>query len=616
MRADHRARRERFLADGKREDALSLRVSFVRLVTFGAAVVLIGAGISRENALWLWSGAGSFVLFLAAGVWHLRVTRRKERAETRARIHARHLARMDGDLPDAERGADLLSSDHAYASDIDVIGQGSLYARIDVTHTRRGRETLASWLGAPAADVDEIRARQRAVDELAKDVVLRQELEAAVLDGGDAALDARPFLEFLTRPAWVSSSMPLMALMVVLPLSTLACFALGGTVLPTGAWVVPLVLQALLVSRTEPRVRQVYALVVSRARFVESYAALLHVAETARFEAPRLDAVSQRLRASGAQPSAELRRLETWTGLFEMRTQGPLHVVLDYLLLWDLWCVLGIERWAARMGSRPAGWFEALGELEALASLATLRALDPDATMPEVADGGALEIEGLAHPLLPPGSRVANDVSLPGSGHALVITGSNMAGKSTLLRAVGLDVVLALAGGPVIAKRARIPRVRLRASMRIADSLQHGASYFQAELARLRSVVADAEDEPPILFLVDELLRGTNERARHRGARAVVLHLLARGALGLVATHDVALAELEEELSGKVRNAHFTDVMEGGEMKFDYRLQPGVVRTSNALRLLARAGIDVEVDDAIVDAPSSSRGASSEHARA
>jgi DNA mismatch repair ATPase MutS len=190
-------------------------------------------------------------------------------------------------------------------------------------------------------------------------------------------------------------------------------------------------------------------------------------------------------------------------------------------------------------------------------------------------------------------------VTLGGPGHAIIITGSNMAGKSTLLRAVGLNVALALAGGPVLARAFRLPVVRLRASMRVDDSLQQGASYFHAELQKLRTVVATADEQPPVLFLLDELLRGTNARARHLGARAVLTHLLDRGALGLAATHDIALSKMEEERPGSVSNVHFTDVMRGDEMIFDYTLRQGVVTTSNALRLLGMAGIAVPDDDRV-----------------
>jgi DNA mismatch repair ATPase MutS len=219
---------------------------------------------------------------------------------------------------------------------------------------------------------------------------------------------------------------------------------------------------------------------------------------------------------------------------------------------------------------------------------------------------GALVFEGLAHPLLPSRSRVANDLITSGPGTALVITGSNMAGKSTLLRAIGVNIALALAGGPVCARQASVPRVRLRASMRADDSLQSGASYFHAELTKLRRVVDTADAQPPVFFLLDELLRGTNARARHLGARAVLLHLIARHGCGVVATHDAMLGQLETEQPGRVQNFHFTDVMNDGEMTFDYTLHPGIVRTSNALRLLAMAGIDVPEslqNDNAVDGP-------------
>ena len=223
--------------------------------------------------------------------------------------------------------------------------------------------------------------------------------------------------------------------------------------------------------------------------------------------------------------------------------------------------------------------------------------------MPQIAaPGQPLSAQGLGHPLIAPEARVSNDLGLPGPGSALIVTGSNMAGKSTLLRAVGINTALALAGGPVCATAMSLPPLRLRASMRTDDSLQQGASYFHAELQKLRGVVAELTAEPNVLFLLDELLRGTNARARHVGARAVLMHLLQRGALGLVATHDVALSALEQEQPGRIENVHFTDVVVDGEMRFDYRLRQGVVKTSNALRLLALAGIDVPRDDvALVD---------------
>jgi len=326
------------------------------------------------------------------------------------------------------------------------------------------------------------------------------------------------------------------------------------------------------------------------------------VVERAKFDAPLLRDIQGRLTVGGTEPSVQMARLKAWASAAELRQQFLFYIVVNPLTLWDLHVLRGLERWNAEVGRHTADWFAALGELEALSSLATLEFGDPSATMPEIVGSEeSLRADGLSHPLLPATERVDNDVLLGGPGSALIITGSNMAGKSTLLRAVGLNTALALAGGPVCASAARIPHVRLRASMRIQDSLQEGASYFHAELTKLRSVVDGAEEQPPVLFLLDELLRGTNARARHLGARAVLTHMLDRGAMGVVATHDIALSRLEQERPAQVRNQHFTDVVEDGEMRFDYRLRAGVVRTSNALRLLAMAGIEVPPDDALAE---------------
>lgn len=598
---EHVRRRDAFAAEALVHGGRADRISFLRLGLFLGAVVAFAAAFGERSLAVAGLGVVLTVLFAVAVVWHARVLAAKERAGVRSEIHARHLRRLAGTTAGLPDGTGAILDDHPYASDIDLVGPGSWFERYGVAHTSAGSETLGRWLAAPAP-IATARERQEAVVELAdRRLDVREALEAAVLDSGSESIDARPFVEFCEGPKAIAGRGPLIALISVLPLVTLTVIFLSGEVLPAGSWVPFVVVQALIARQLEGSVRQAYERVVNRRRFVESYRAILEVAETMPADAKALVALKERLSVTGARPSVELSRLALWASLFEVREQGLVHVVINILLLWDANVLLRIEQWAERAGKRTRGWLETLGELEALASLATMRAIDVGATMPELAEDGVLAATALAHPLLPATSRVANDVTIEGPGTALVVTGSNMAGKSTLLRAIGTNVVLALAGGPVAADVMRVPAVRLRASMRIADSLQHGASYFQAELARLRTVIAEADAAPPILFLLDELLRGTNARARHRGARAVVLHLLARRAMGIVATHDIALSELEEELDGRVKNFHFTDVLIEGEMTFDYRLRRGVVQTSNALRLLAMAGVDVEPDDKLKD---------------
>lgn len=599
---EHTRRRDAFAAEAARLGGVADRISFLRLALFFALGSATAAAIAERSIPMAVIAVVSTVAFFVAVVWHARVFAAKERADVRREIHDRHLRRIAGTTTGLPDGTGTISDAHPYASDIDLVGVGSIFERYAVAHTVSGTETLGRWLAAPA-DTATARARQDAVIELAdRRLDVREALEAAVLDSGSESIDARPFVEFCEGPKVLADKPWLGIVVTVLPILTIGLVIASGTVLPAFSWVPLAAIQGLIARQLERDVARAYARVVSRRRFVESYRAVLKVAEEMPADAKALVAIQQRLNVTGARPSVELGRLELWASLFEVRAQGLVHLVINVLLLWDANVLLRLERWALRAGTRTRDWLATIGELEALASLATMRAIDASSVMPELVEDGELRAEALAHPLLLASARVANDVTIEGPGTALVVTGSNMAGKSTLLRAIGVNVVLALAGGPVSAAAMRVPLVRLRASMRIADSLQHGASYFQAELARLRTVIADAEDSPPILFLLDELLRGTNARARHRGARAVVLHLLARRAMGIVATHDIALSELEEELHGKVKNLHFTDVLgPDGEMTFDYRLRPGVVKTSNALRLLAMAGVDVEADDKLRD---------------
>jgi hypothetical protein len=536
--------------------------------------------------------------FVIAVILHARTITAETRARIRRDVHARHLSRMGSEWTHfASTGSDLIPRNHAYAWDIDIVGQGSLFQRIDVTHTHHGERALAGWLASPA-DLATIRARQEAVWELAPAVELRREIDAAASTEKGERLDPRG-LEALGRIDCLFERLPwLKVVTVALPLCTLVTYIAGliGYV-SNGLWLIPVTVQVLLLFTLGKSIQRTLNIVSARAPLLAAFESMLLLLERTEWKSPWLHDLQKRVAFAEQPPSMHIRRLARWAGFAELRQNALFYIFVNALTLWDLHVLHGLERFVREAGTRMTEWFEALGELEAIAALATLAHLDEGASRPEVGSDLPFEATAIAHPLLTPEVRVANDVRLRGPGTALVVTGSNMAGKSTLLRSVGQNIALALAGGPAIAEHIRVPSVRLRASMRADDSLESGASYFHAELTKLTRVIENAEVGAPVFFLLDELLRGTNARARHVGAKAVLLHLLERGAMGLCATHDIELAALGDSDPARIENVHFTDVVIEGEMRFDYKLRPGIVRTSNALRLLQMAGIQVPEQD-------------------
>jgi DNA mismatch repair ATPase MutS len=264
------------------------------------------------------------------------------------------------------------------------------------------------------------------------------------------------------------------------------------------------------------------------------------------------------------------------------------------LFLWDLHCVLAFEKWQSSSGRALRPWLETLGQWEALSSLAGLAYDNPDFSFPEIVAGPSVfEAEGLGHPLIPAASRVLNDVQLTGPGSALLVTGSNMSGKSTLLRAMGLAAVMALSGTAVCVSRLRLSPLHVYTSMRISDSLAQGVSHFYAELEKLRAVVLAANEKHSVFFLLDEILHGTNSEERQVGARWVLSTLLRAGATGAVSTHDMGLCKLTPELMDHVRTVHLREDVEGERMTFDFKVRPGPVRGGNALRLMRSLGLGV-----------------------
>jgi MutS domain V len=583
---EHRAyqHRARVAESARRQEAISRGRLAAVLV---AALLWWLAAIGWLSSWWLLAPVAGFGALL---VVHARVRARHRRAERAAAFYARGLARLDGRWPGTGRtGAQFLEPDHPYAADLDVLGAGSVYERLCAARTSMGEETLAAWLLAPA-DSASVRARQGAVQELAPRLDLREDL--AVL-GEDVAAVVRPeALLALARPTGRPPTPGLRVGAVAVTVTTLGVIILWSIGwAPVTLAVAVVALQSLVRWRLRERVRDVDRAVAGHGPDLELLAAVLARFEREPLTSPLLARLRETLVTHGRHPSTVVRRLRLLVDLFDSR-RNQFFAPVALLTLWDVHWALAIEAWRARHGAALDEWLAAVGQLEALGSLAGFAWEQPDDVYPDVEEGaGRLEATGLGHPLMPQSRCVRNDVALDAATRVLIVSGSNMSGKSTLLRAVGVNAVLALAGAPVRATRLRLSRLAVGATLRIHDSLQEGTSRFYAELLRLRDLVRIAEGPVPLLFLLDEILHGTNSHDRRLGAAAVVSGLVQRGAIGLVTTHDLALSAVAQDPAVGAANVHFEDRLEDGQMLFDYRVRPGVVRTSNALALMRTLGL-------------------------
>ena len=589
------------LLDGRSGLISTLRgLSF--LATLGIGGYALFASVSR-----LVGGIGIVVAvaFVALVFVHARLFEKRLELEQRLVWIDRAKRRLAGNVSGAPNGLAFAPKDHPYADDLDLYGEGSVFQRLSVLATPLGEAMFAAWLAAPA-EVATIRERQEATRELAELSTFREDLAwlGQRASAGKGRVEEREKLSawLLETRSAVTPRWAVSAASISVPATLLAAL-LWGAGMPGFKWVfmggvlVQSVLRLVLREAIDGRL----AALCSRETPLGKYPRVLERIERESFRSPRLVALAGVLgRTERRSASKELAALETIASYASLRHNGVVHLVAESILLWDVFCAVALDRWVGRAGARAPTWLEALGEVDALASLGTYAAENPSLAWPELVDGPIeFSAEGIAHPLLSSGERVENDVAIGTGVAAYLVTGSNMSGKSTLLRAIGVNVVLAFAGAPVTAKSLRVSPLVLRTSMRIRDSLDRGVSHFYAELERLAAIVDGVRRGERTLFLLDEILHGTNSRERIIGAKAVILDLVDRGARGLATSHDLGLASLEEESAQRIRNAHFEEHVRGTEMSFDYKLRPGPVTTANALRLMRSVGLPVpDVDDA------------------
>ena len=540
-------------------------------------------------------------LFLGALFYHETVKRKQRTAQLAIDHYQRCLQRLDGEWsgigPD---GAEFLDPLHPYAGDLDIFGVGSLFQLLNSPITPSGAKRLAAWLtpasGESLPDSETVAERQNAIRTLREQLDLRERL-AVIGPTKQSQSDARELQSWLSNPGgltapWVRGVGMLLG---VVGIGALLYWFSSGS--PSVLILVVFVQLAFLYRLREPlnAIKQHSENAVFELDRIEQVITAL---ETVVGDDAEINRLRGELVEDNARASETIHQLERTVSQFENMRRNLFVAPLAFISMAGLHYAAKIDRWRNTHGRHVNRWFQTVGELETLLAFSQLHFENPEYCFPELTDDAPQFVAlGLSHPLLPSVAAIANDVTLSDQCRLLLVSGSNMSGKSTMLRSVGINTVLAWAGAPVCARELTLSRLQVAAAMRMQDSLQAGTSHFFSELKRIQLVVELAQqnqaDAPTVLFLLDEILHGTNSHDRLVGARGVIESLLKTGALGLVTTHDLALSDIVEELDTPSQNVHFRDEWIDGKMTFDYQMREGVVPKSNALSLMRLLGLNV-----------------------
>lgn len=587
---EYKQRQQAREANVLRLEKIHLRIGNARLLLVIAALILAWWSLERGafSGWWLLAPVFSFVVL---AIFHAHILKSRSCAERAVDVYRKGLARIeDRWVGTGSHGDHIDISSSLYATDLDLFGHGSIFQLLSQVRTRMGEDTLAHWLLSPS-NVTEIYERHSAITDIRGRLDLREDM-AVVGENLKVGVHPEALIEWAEAPnqlttqwlRWVA------VLLAALAIAAAIIWAEMGTKAPFFA---VLIAEGILFALLR---KPIQAILRSTDRALEDISlltALLVRIEREQFDSPRTKALQQQLSSHHLVASRAIGRLQTVVQHIHS-LDGPVMRLLDLPLMYSVQVAFAAEAWRRSHGGAVRSWLNTIGEVEALLSLAAYSYEHPADPFPEFIEGApAFTADELGHPLLPAIKCVRNSISLSGETKVLFVSGSNMSGKSTLLRAVGINSVLAMAGAPVRATHLQLTPLRVAASILVNDSLLDGSSRFYAEITRLRSICDMAEKSPPVLFLLDELLQGTNSHDRFIGAEGVVRSLIESGAIGLISTHDLALTDIGAHDDLQFHNVHLQDEIVEGKMKFDFKLRDGIVEKSNGIELMRLIGLKV-----------------------
>lgn len=579
-----------------REQVSSLTRTYNRISWWRLAWIFISAvSIYFLFTIHLFAGIAGIIiaisLFLFLVTKHLNIAQRKTFTERRQAVNQTEIDYLEGNFTLSENGNGYLYEDHPYALDLDIFGTKSIFHYFNRTQTQSGADKLAHAL-LKKVDQSTIESRQAAASELADQLQWRQSFLAKTKSNQSDIKDFEQISQWARSPHLFLPHQWLNLSRFTVPFVTIILMVLTILYLPLSAVIFVLLIPGYFLIKYAKQITNIHNETEHSFGLLQDYALLIDHIESHTFNCDSLLTLQDQFNKNQVKASDSIKKLSYYIRQLNVR-MNPFAILLNIFGLWDFHWVFALEKWKEKHQDDLDLWIDALGEMDFLISIANATYNHPDWVFPRIVETHGMKAINIGHPLIFNKIVIKNDVEMSLEGKIRLITGSNMAGKSTFLRCVGLNMVLAYAGFPVLANKFEIPLMEVFTSMRTKDNLHESTSSFYAELKRLRSALQAVQKDTHTFFLLDEILKGTNSIDRHTGSRALIIQLLSLDGAGIIATHDLDLAILEEETKGKMENWCFDVEIKDGELQFDYTIKRGVCSSFNATHLMREMGFDL-----------------------
>lgn len=571
-------------------------LSFLRLLVFAAGVFISVIAAKNGGRYYCITAAlVSAIVFIITVKKHTDIKEKADSFGRLAEVNKRYLMRIDGRWTDLkDEGKEFQNSEHDYSEDLNVFGRASLFQLINITNTYKGRKILAELLAGADKDAESIRKRQEAVQDILSIDEFMQIIESEGLAEEKLSEDPEKLFKYFEERKGPFHKKMERVPFLVLPSVTVASLIWYALVPPAG-YVLPLcliTLQLIISLYGYLKIRPELALVYNYRNKIKIYYNLLKIIENTEFKSTLGQELKNKINTSGKLASAHIKSLNSLVEAVSIQYNPMLYFMLNTVLLWDFQCLFALNKWKESSGINLRRWLDAIGNIEALSSLGVISCINKNSCWPEVSDDGLIiNAKDMGHPLISESKRVCNDFKFENS--IGVITGSNMSGKTTFIRTAGINLVLAYAGGPVCAGSFSCSAMDILTSMKITDDLSNGISTFYAELLRIKKIIDHSKLKRKMIFLIDEIFRGTNSMDRITGAESVLRNLDREWIAGLISTHDFELCNMEKGSESRIKNYHFTEEYTDGGIYFDYKLKIGPSTTRNAKYLMRMVGIEI-----------------------